>query len=285
MSVGNADVAYQIVGEGPPDLLLFEGLSHSEMQWTYDPSAEYRWQLASVTRLISFDPRGMGASERVPMTDLATWEEWTDDISAVLDATESEQTAIFAATDGGPAAILFAAMHPERVTNLIVMNTSARFSLADDYPIGVAPGTIAGLVDFFRTAWGTPELARAIAGETDDDEYVRFVSQWLRATATPKGAAEHFRYVFEELDVRQALPLVQAPTLILHNRGNGVIPISHAEYLRDHIAGARLVELPFDGVGVPPQERHHVVDEVIEFVTGTCPPTHLDPGTDDGSLH
>ena len=156
VAVGEADVAYQVVGDGPVDPLYCYGLgSHVELSW-YSPGwAELLPRLASFSRLIFFDRRGTGASDGVPRNAIPTWEEWTEDIVAVLEATGSRRTAVLAATDAGPIAILFAAMHPEVVSALILQNTSARYLQADDYPMGASPEAVDALVDIFETGWGT----------------------------------------------------------------------------------------------------------------------------------
>ena len=136
VAVGDADVAYQVVGEGPIDLLYFYGLgNHLELFWEIPPTAEFLTRLASFSRLILFDRRGTGVSDGVPRNAIPTWEDWTEDVGAVLDAAGSQRTAIFAVGDGGPLAILFAAMHPERVSALVLYDTWARLLVADDYPI------------------------------------------------------------------------------------------------------------------------------------------------------
>ena len=138
VAVGNADVAYKVVGEGPLDVLYFFGLGSHVDQYFDDPSSR-GWieGLSSLGRLIVFDRRGTGASDRVPHDGVPTWEQWADDVVAVLDAVGSERAAIFAALDAGPIAMMFAALQPERVTALILSNTSSRYLEADDYPIGM----------------------------------------------------------------------------------------------------------------------------------------------------
>src|SRR5262249_55419147 len=139
VSVGDADVAYQVVGAGEIDLLYCYGLgSHIEMFWDVPEAAEYLRRLAAFSRLVFFDRRGTGASDGIVRGAIPTWEEWTEDVMAVLDAVGSERAAILASLDSGPIAIMFAAMHPERVSELILLNTTARYSWAQDYPVGVA---------------------------------------------------------------------------------------------------------------------------------------------------
>ena len=140
VAVGDADVAYQILGDGPLDLLFCYGLgSHIEFNWHVPVIAEFLDRLASLFRLIIFDRRGTGASDGVPRNAVPTLEDWTEDMAAVLDAAGSERTAILATIDTGPIAILYTAMHPERISALVLLNTAARFIEAEDYPIGFPP--------------------------------------------------------------------------------------------------------------------------------------------------
>jgi hypothetical protein len=141
-SRGDADVAFQAVGDADLDLLYFHGAgSHFEHFWDMPEYAAFLGRLMKFSRLILFDRRGTGGSDDVPRSDVPTWEEWTEDVRAVLDAAGSTRTAIFASGDAGPIAMLFAAMHPERVGALVLFNTTARYLVADDYPIGVAPSS------------------------------------------------------------------------------------------------------------------------------------------------
>jgi pimeloyl-ACP methyl ester carboxylesterase len=138
VAVGGADVAYQVTGDHPVDLLYFYGLgNHIDLSWDLPAGAEFNEGLASFSRLIRFDRRGTGASDAVVQGAIPTWEEWTDDILGVLDAVASKRTAILAAVDAGPIAMLFTAMHPERVSALVLLNTFARCLVAEDYPIGI----------------------------------------------------------------------------------------------------------------------------------------------------
>lgn len=195
VGVDDADVAYQVVGEGPFDLLYCFGLgSHIEHTWESPRAAAELSRLASFSRLIFFDRRGLGASDGVPAGAMPTWEEWTEDIAAVLDAAGSKRTAILAGTDAGPIAILFAAMHPEVVSALALFNTTARYLVADDYPIGEPPETVDVLVGLLAKGWGTPEFVRLVQ-QSDDSEYLRILPRMQRASATPRSAAAQYSYI------------------------------------------------------------------------------------------
>jgi class 3 adenylate cyclase len=278
VAVGEADVAYQVVGDGPVDLLYFYGLgSNIEVFWGVPEFAEFLKRLASFSRLIFFDRRGTGASDGVPRNAIPTWEEWTEDVMAVLDAAGSERAAILAATDAGPIAVLFAAMHPERVSALALLNTSARYQVADDYPGGASPDEVDALVQLLGAGWGTPELIRLTdPSMADDVEYLQSTARLARAAATPRTAAAQYDYILRTLDVRQALPLIQVPTLVLHSVASPIIPIEHGRYLAEHIEGATLVELPLGDIFAITPNNYVVAVEVAEFLTGERPAVEIE---------
>ena len=275
--VSDSDVAYQVIGDGPIDLLYFHGLgSHFEHFWDMPVYAEFLSLLASFSRLILFDRRGTGGSDRLPNKLFPTWEEWSDDVGAVLDAAGSNRTAVFAAGDAGPIAILFAAMHPERVSALVLFNTTARFVAADDYPVGMPAEAIDFLVEGVSQIWGTVDAVRAANPDrAGDPEFLDHLARQFRSAATPHTAAAQFNYIWRSLDVRQALPLVGVPTLILHVRDNPMIPVEQGRYLADHIVGATLVELPgrdFAAVS----SGNAILVEVAEFLTGEHLPLEIE---------
>ena len=269
VAVGEADVAYQVVGDGPLNLLYCFGLgSHIEVAWEVPRKVEFLTRLAAFSRLIFFDRRGTGASDGVSFKAMPTWEEWTEDIAAVLDAASSKRTAILATLEAGPIAMLDAAMHPETVEALILLNTSARYVEADDYSIGVSSRALNAMLELIASAWGSLELARLIVPSlADDAEYMRLVSKMERSSATPRGAAAQYDDMLRSFDVRRALPLIQAPTLVLHASENRFVPIAHGRYLAENIDGATLIELPGGDSGTNPA----VATEVAEFLTGYRP--------------
>jgi pimeloyl-ACP methyl ester carboxylesterase len=244
VDVGGAEVAYQIVGQGPPDVVYVPGFSHVDVTWEEPVYATFLDRLASFGRLILFDRRGTGASDAVPDTAMPTWEEWADDVGAVLDAAWSERAVVLAETDGGPAGLLFTATHPERVTGLILANTTARRLRANNYPIGIAPEAVDGVIETHRATWGTPDrVPMTFPSRVNDPEFGRWLAKAGRAAATPRSAAAQIRYMIESLDAREALPLI-LPTLVLHTENNLVYSIEEGRYLADHSAGAKFVELP-----------------------------------------
>lgn len=277
VAVGDADVAYQVVGEGPIDLLYFYGLSgHVDMYWDSPLVPPFLMRLAAFSRLILFNRRGTGASDGVPRTVVPTWEDWADDVLAVLDAAESSSAALFASLDAGPIAMMFTAMHPDRVSGLVLMNTSARYLVADDYPIGRPEETVEPLVQLVQRVWGTPELLRLLNPSlAANEEALQFGAKWQRASATPRNAAAQTEYTLRALDARPMLPLLRVPTLVVHPRESGLFPIDHGRYLADHIAGAQFVELPGGDTAITPQ-NYVVADEVAEFLTGERPEAEID---------
>lgn len=276
VAVGDADVAYQILGEGPLDLLYFGGLgTHIDFLWDYPPSAAFFSRLASFGRLILFDRQGTGASDAVPHSAIPTWEAWTDDIRAVLDAAGSERAVIFAELDAGPIAILFAATQPERVKGLILANTSSRYLAADDYPVGASLEYVDAMVQLIRKTWGTPAAVQAFRPDASP-ELVRWNTRLLRAAATPRSAAAQYRYILTTLDVRNVLPMIQTPTLVLHTENQPLFSIEHARYLASHIAGAELVQLPSEETYFSPGGYARVMDEIAQFLTGERPPVEIE---------
>jgi len=278
VAVGDADVAYRVIGDGPFDLLYFYGLgSHVDLLSDDPQYASWMDGLVSVGRLIFFDRRGTGASDHLTRNAMPAWEEWADDLRAVLDATGSDRTAIYAAQDAGPIAVMFAALQPERVRSLILSNTSPRYLEADDYPIGVPQASVDAVVEMVGSLWGTEELITVISpGLADDAEFVREEARRFRAAATPRNAAAQVQYILENVDVRSVLPLIQAPTLVLHTSHNPMVPIDHGRYLADHIPGAKFVEVPGNGIVFDDRGGALVLGEIAEFLTGERPAVDID---------
>jgi class 3 adenylate cyclase len=270
VAVGDSDVAYQVVGEGPFDLLYCYGLgSHIELLWEIPGVADMLRTLAAFCRLIIFDRRGTGASDGLSRNAMPTWEEWAEDILAVAESAGSKRASVLASGDAGPTAILFSAMHPEMVGSLVLVNTSARYMVAGDYPIGALPEEIDAFVELMATEWGSPNMTRMTSPSlSDDPEAIRLRSMALRASATPRSAAAQFEYILRNVDVRHALALIQAPTLVLHAPENPFVPITHGRYIADHIDGATFIELAGRDVGFTPSLMS---DEVAEFLTGERP--------------
>ena len=276
VAVGDADVAYQVLGDGPSDLLYFYGLgSHIEAFWDDRPTAEFLKRLASFSRLIFFDRRGTGASDAVPRNAIPTWEEWTEDIGAVLDAVGSEHTAIMASLDGGPTSILYAVAHPERVNALMLLNTAARYMVADDYPFGFASEAVEAVLEMMRSQWGTPEFVKFFNPSIEnDDARAELLARIVRSAATPRTAAAEYDYVLRSVDVRQVLSMIRVPTIVCHAH-HPVIPIEHGRYLAEHIDGARLVELEGADILVS-RAWDPIAEEAAQLLTGERPPARVE---------
>ena len=241
-------------------------------------------QLASLRRLILLDRRGTGASDGVPRNAIPTWEEWTEDIESVLNEVGSEQSSILATVDSGPIAVLYAAAHPERVDSLVLCNTSARYLVADDYPIGFTPEALDFVVEFIRTHWGTTEFL-SIAGAAGRKTARRdALAPLLRASVTPRTAAAQYDYLLRNLDVREVLPLIRAPTLVLSADNPSFLPIAMGHYISEHIEGSKFVALPGQDMMIFGQ-RDVVFDEVAEILDGYETDNRYRPSAGLRSLH
>ncbi len=185
----------------------------------------------------------------------------------MLDASQSTRAAIVSNRETGQIAMLYASMHPDRVSALVLLNTTARYREADDYPIGETSAAVDALVELMRTAWGTEEFARTMVPSLgDDEETPRVMAMVQRASATPRQAAALYDYFLRNGDVRQVLQSIQVPTLVLHVQNLPFLPIAHGRYIADHIRGAEFIELPGAdlGGGIPAG----AIADIAEFLTG-----------------
>jgi class 3 adenylate cyclase len=232
---------------------------------------KYIERLACFFRVIIFDRRGTGASDGVPRNAVPTMEDWTDDIAAVLDATNSERASLLGRHDTGPITIIYAAMHPERVRALALTNASARGIRADDYPAGVPEHVVDRNVSDIARLWGTTEYA-TLMNPHATPEYLEASARVLRASTTPRTAAAQYRANLRH-DVRDVLPLVRVPTLLLYSTDRPH-SIAHGRYLAEHIEGAKLLEVP--GPDQTSMLTAAVVDEIAAFLTGERPTPPVD---------
>jgi class 3 adenylate cyclase len=279
VAVGDAEVAYQVIGDGPVDLVYHHGFCHVDLQWDIRAEAAFNQQLASFARVVLFDRRGTGASERGTPGQMPTWEDWSEDLRGVLDAVGIESAAIFAEAEAGATATLFAATHPERVRALVLANTAARYAESPEYPIGLSQREIDLLVSSITDGWGwtdtwTDSLRVAFPGLAPDESDIRALARLCRAAATPRLARAVFRYVYEQLDVRDALPLVQVPTLVIHNQAQH--RVAFARYLVEHITDARIVGMPGEDYLFFAGDYEPVISEVAAFLTGERPVVEID---------
>jgi class 3 adenylate cyclase/alpha-beta hydrolase superfamily lysophospholipase len=243
--LGDDRIAYQVFGEGDVDLLWVPSSGDCiDLRWDWPPYAGFLQRLGGRTRVISFDRRGTGASDAPSGEILPSWELWADDARAVLDAVGAERAVICGNADAGPTAILFGAIHPSRTSGLVLMDTCARFGAAADYPAGRSADDLADISQLVADIWGTeamgpftaPELARR------DPAFSKWFAKSERLYMSPRDAARLLE-IEQVWDVREALPLIAVPTLVLHVEEFAPIPIEHGRYLAEKIAGARLAVL------------------------------------------
>ena len=260
------NVAYAVVGEGPLDLLSIPGfVSHMEVLWEAPNAERYFGRLASFARLIMFDKRGQGLSDRPPTPP--TLEQSVADARAVLDAVGSERAAVYAVSEGGPTSALLAATHPERVSALAMYGTWMRMLAAPDYPHGVAPEQFEAFLAVVKRDWGGPVALGLWAPSIKDDPAVqRWWAKLLRTGTSPSGAEALLR-LYTQIDVRAVLPTITAPTLVLHRTGDLMVPMEWARVVAEGIPNARLIELPGKD-HVPIYDPDQIIDEVEEFLTG-----------------
>jgi class 3 adenylate cyclase len=261
---GDLHIAYQVVGDGPVDLVWVPGwISNIDHYWT-EPSVErYFNRIASFSRLILFDRRGTGVSDPVPRAP--TLEEQMDDVVAVLDAAGSEQAAIYAQLEGGAMAMLFAATHPERTRALVVYEGMPRMSWAPDYDWAIRDEERAA---WLGTGWGDGSRIISMAPSAAANPRLRrWFARLERGAASPATAAKMVM-MNAQVDVRAVLPSIQTPTLVLHRAENTFVDKRHSLYLAQHIPGARLVEIPGAEVISFGADDNQLLDEVEEFLTG-----------------
>jgi pimeloyl-ACP methyl ester carboxylesterase len=274
---GTVSIAYQVVGDGPRDLVFVSGwVSHLEAGWDEPLVARFRRRLASFNRLILFDKRGTGMSDRVPDANLPTLEQRMDDVRAVMDAAGSKRAAIFGHSEGASMAILFAATYPERTTALITFGAFACRIWHPGYPWAPTPEQRQRFYDLIERGWGgevdTSNVAPSMVG---DEGFRRRYSAYLRLSVSP-GAALALARMNTEIDVRGVLSAIRVPTLVLHRSGDLDANIGEGRYIATRIPGAKFVELrgPDHLPWVGDQDGH--VDEIEEFVTGIRPAPRAD---------
>ena len=266
---GDAYVAYRRCGTGPVDVVLIaDWFSHVEEMWSAaSPLRGVLEQLASFSRLVTFDRRGVGLSDPVSLQQLPTLEEWMDDVTAVLDACDIRDAAVVGKGAGGAMAMLFAASHPERVSSLVLVNSYARLRADDDYLIGLPADALQPLL---RDRYPAKGSARVLAGGAIDDATVAWWDRYLRLSASPSTALSMRRMLFD-VDVRAVLPSIQTPTLVLHRREDPWIRVEHGRYLTERIPNARIVELPGASDLLFAGDPSELIAEIEEFLTGSRP--------------
>jgi class 3 adenylate cyclase len=269
---GDAHIAYQVIGEGNPlDLVLVSTwFSHVEARWDLPGYAHYLGRLASFSRLISFDKYGMGLSDPIPSKELPPLEDWMDDVSAVMDAIGLERAAIMGVAEASPMAELFAATYPDRTDALVLVNATARISQAPGYEIGAPPTVQERLISMTEQSWGRGDdiinaINPSLAG---DSAAAEAWARYFRLSASPATAAAVMRMLFD-LDVRDVLPAIRVPTLVVHRQDNPIVTADQGRYVAEHIEGARFVAVPGADYGLAVGDIDVVLDEVEEFLTGS----------------
>ena len=262
-------IAYQLVGEGPRDLVWVPGwVSNVETIWEEPTLARVFERLASFSRLILFDKRGTGLSDRVPEAELPGLEARMSDLTAVCDATGASRVTLVGVSEGAAMSILFAATYPDRTTALVLIGGFARRLIAPDFPWGRTAEELEIMLEEIRTGWGGPVGLDIRAPSRVGDQ--RFRDTWarmLRSGASP-GAAAALMRMNSEIDVRDILPAVRVPTLVLHRVGDRTVRIEVGRHLAAGIPNARLVELPGDDHVPWAGDADRVVAEIEAFVTG-----------------
>lgn len=263
---GDVHVAYQVAGDGDLDLVLIpEWASHIDAFWE-EPSARQLRRLASFSRLIMFDRRGVGLSDPVARDHLPTLEETMDDVRAVMDAANSDRAALMGISEGGPIQVMFAATHPERTRALVLVNSYARLARAPDYPAGMPERMQQPFLDGLGAIWGSGASVEMLAPSLSGDaEFRAWFAKTERACASPGTAVAMFRHMFNT-DVRAILPTLSVPTLVVHRAGDRLVRVDHGRFLAENISGALYREVPGDDHALTVDED--VIDEVQEFLTG-----------------
>jgi pimeloyl-ACP methyl ester carboxylesterase len=264
---GDVHVAYQVMGSGPFDLVLVMGfISHLDLGHENPWIARFFERLSSFCRLILFDKRGTGLSDRV--SAIPTLEERMSDVRAVMDAVGSERAAIFGYSEGGPMSVLFSATYPQRTSAMILHAAMARMAWASDNPWGRTDEELEARCRSIEEYWGQGKhlgmYAQSLVG---NDEYRRWFARFERSAASP-GAAQALLRMNMQIDVRHVLPIVSVPTLVLHRTGDGNIKVDHSRYIAQHVQGAKYVELSGEDHAPWAGDVDALCDEIQAFLTG-----------------
>jgi pimeloyl-ACP methyl ester carboxylesterase len=265
---GDAHIAYQVFGEGDLDLVFVPGfVSNIEHYWTMPGIPDLLERMGSFARVVMFDKRGTGLSD--PVAAPPPLEQRLDDMQAVMDAAGVERAALYGISEGGPASVLFAATYPDRTSALVLYGATPRFRTDDDISWGATDAQVQQVLVDVSARWGEGALLDAFApSQAGDPEMAEVWGRFQRAGASPAMGAAVMAALFE-IDVRDILPTIRVPTLILHRRGDRIAPIEGARLMADKIPDARMIEfegddhVPFTGDFEP------IADEMELFLTGT----------------
>ena len=266
---GGLQIAYEVIGDGPLDIVLaYDTGSNIDLIHERPEGDRFLRRFGEFGRLIHVDLRGAGLSD--PTEDMPTLEDWADDVRAVLTAVGSDRAALVGNGIAAQLFMLFAAMHPNETAALVTVNGYARMRHADDYPCGQPAGYEAASMQLIASGWGTGSvLGFTSPGHFGQSPQVRaWYARLERASATPRHAAIRQRLALD-IDVRDVLSTINAPTLVIHSRDNDYIRRGHAEYLVNHIAGAQYLELPSADHVPFVADMDPLMDAIQEFLTGT----------------
>ena len=266
---GDVHVAYQVIGEGRPDLILVPEFWHAiEAQWDHPALGDFLLRLSSFGRLISFDQRGTGVSDPLPRDEVPSLEQWLDDISCVMEEVGSNQAVLVGMGGGGSLSMLFAATYPERTSGLVLVNSFPRLSQAPDYEWGRAPAVEDEVLHVMRTGWGRGVLLDVVApSKVGDESFRQWWARYQRLGSSPNTIVR-MRRMLDDFDIRDVLPSIRVPTLVLHRAGNTFVRVEHGRYLAEHIPGARYVEVPGRDYFAFLGNADTFVDEIGRFVKG-----------------
>jgi pimeloyl-ACP methyl ester carboxylesterase len=265
---GDVNIAYQVVGEGPFDLVYVPGwVSNVDLLWEKPKPARFLERLASFSRLILFDKRGTGMSDRVSTDRLPTLEERMDDVRVVLDAVGSESAALLGHSEGGSMSVLFAATYPERSRALVLVGTFAKRLRTDDYPWAPSLEERLQTIEDVEREWGAG-LDITDYAPHEDPALLEWYSTCLRRSASPGAAAALLR-MNSEIDTRHILPTIRVPTLVLTRTGDRDVTVDEVRWLASQVPDARFVELPGDEHLLWAGDQDALLAEIEEFLTGT----------------
>src|SRR5438067_2216641 len=266
---GDLHIAYQVVGEGPFDLVYVPGwVSHVELAWEEPTLARFLQRLASFSRLIMFDKRGTGLSDRVPNDKLPTLEERTDDLRAVMDAAGSKQAAVFGVSEGGNLSAFFAATYPERTKALVLFGAFAKRIWSPDYPWAPKPEDREREYEMVERKWGElMDVEHYVPSKVGDEAFTQRLATYFRRSASP-GAAIALLRMNTQLDIRHVLPTIRVPTLVVHRTGDRDANVEEGRWIAGQIPGARFVDLPGEDHLPWVGRVDELLDEVQEFLTG-----------------
>ncbi len=269
---GNVHIAYQVVGDGPVDLIFVPGwVSHVERAWESQDNARFLKRLSSFSRLIMFDKRGTGLSDRVPINQLPTLEERMDDLRAVMEAAGSNRAAVFGFSEGANLCALFAATYPEKTHSLIMFGSFAKRLWSPDHPWGPTMEERQKEYELIAREWGKMmDVAHYAPSKVGDETFLRDLVDYFRNAASP-GAAVALLKMNTEIDIRNILPTINVPTLVIHRTGDIDAMVEGARWMAAQIPGATFVELPGSDHLIWAGDQKAILDEVQEFLTGERP--------------